>query len=156
MTDPSSTFADYLIAELRCAALRAKLLHNDIVAIGLALKGHFIDADSAIGHLSDCGALRLVALSSDNHTGLDMNNAERTWRGLLPERDGAAASTVEAAMYELRTYGIGQLEKPNTQRRLSELSTRQMHEVIERLEKLRPKYPQITDELISTLREQIK
>jgi hypothetical protein len=64
MTITSSAFADYVLAELRCAALRAKLWQNDITAIGLALKGNFIDPDNALAHLHDCGALRLVAPSS--------------------------------------------------------------------------------------------
>jgi hypothetical protein len=64
MTASSSNFADYLLAEMRCAAIRAKLWQNDITAIGLALKANFIDADNALAHLADCGALRLVAPSS--------------------------------------------------------------------------------------------
>jgi hypothetical protein len=60
----SSHFTDYLLAELRCAALRARLLHNDIAAVDVALKAGLIDADSALEHLADCGVLRLVALSS--------------------------------------------------------------------------------------------
>jgi hypothetical protein len=60
----TDTFTAYLIAEINCAILRAKLLDNDLVAIGIALKAGLIDADGAIAHLHDCGALRLVALSS--------------------------------------------------------------------------------------------
>ena len=57
-------YRNYLLAELRCAVLRAKLLENDLVAIGLALKGGLIDADSAVEHLWECDALRLIAPSS--------------------------------------------------------------------------------------------
>jgi hypothetical protein len=64
ITSSLSDFRNYLLAEIECAALRAQLLHNDIVAISVALEGHFIDAESAIEHLADCGALRLVASSS--------------------------------------------------------------------------------------------
>jgi hypothetical protein len=64
MTTGSSHFADYLLAELRCAALRARLMHNDIIAIGLALKAGLINGDNAVEHLADCGVLRLVAPSS--------------------------------------------------------------------------------------------
>jgi hypothetical protein len=49
--------------------------------------------------------------------------AERRWRGLPPERNEAAQSTVEAVMYELRQYGIEQLKNQNTQHRLAELQT---------------------------------
>ena len=54
----------YLLAEIECAVLRAKLLENDLRAIGLALKGHLIDADAAVEYLWHCDALRLVAPSS--------------------------------------------------------------------------------------------
>lgn len=56
-----SDYREYVLAEIRCAALRAQLLHNDIVTIGLALKGHLINADDALAHLSDCDALRLIS-----------------------------------------------------------------------------------------------
>jgi hypothetical protein len=32
--------AEYLLAELRCAALRARLWQADIEAVGVALRGH--------------------------------------------------------------------------------------------------------------------
>jgi hypothetical protein len=64
ITAGSSHFIDYLLAELRCAALRARLMHNDIIAIGIAFKAGLIDADNALEHLADCGALHLVAPSS--------------------------------------------------------------------------------------------
>jgi hypothetical protein len=69
------------------------------------------------------------------------------------EKYGAAASTVEAVMYELRTHGSAALAGPGCQRRLSELSAEQVREVIVRLERLRPKYPAITDELLLALAE---
>jgi len=52
---------DYLLAELRCAALRARLWQADIEAVGLALKGQMISPEQAIELLSDCDALHLVA-----------------------------------------------------------------------------------------------
>jgi hypothetical protein len=64
MTRPSSAFADYLLAEIQCAMLRAKLAANDLAAIGIALRSGFIDTDNALEHLHDCDALRLVASSS--------------------------------------------------------------------------------------------
>jgi hypothetical protein len=71
------------------------------------------------------------------------------------EFGAAAPSTVEAVMYELRTYGVATLAGSNCQRRLAELSPDQMREVISRLMKLRPKYPAITDELIFQLSERL-
>ena len=53
-------FGEYLLAELRCAALRARLLQSDIEAIGLALKGGLISPDQALELLADVDALRIV------------------------------------------------------------------------------------------------
>jgi hypothetical protein len=66
---------------------------------------------------------------------------------------GAAQSTVEALMYSLRECGVAALSEPSTQRRLFELSKAQLAEVIARLNRLRPKYPNISDELILMLGE---
>ena len=53
---------EYLLAELRAAALRARLWQADIDAVGLALKGGLISPDQAVEHLADCGVLCLVGL----------------------------------------------------------------------------------------------
>jgi hypothetical protein len=68
---------------------------------------------------------------------------------------GAAPTTVEALMYELRTDGVRALARPNCQRRLGDLSTIQVREVIERLTRLRARYPAITNELLLTLTNQL-
>ena len=60
----STTYKNYVLAEIKCAILRARLLSNDLLTIGIALKAGAIDADAAIEHLADCGALRLIAPSS--------------------------------------------------------------------------------------------
>lgn len=51
---------DYLLAELRCASLRARLLEADIDAVGQALKGRLITPEQALQHLEDIGIQRLV------------------------------------------------------------------------------------------------
>jgi hypothetical protein len=48
---------DYLLQELRCAALRARLAAADIDAVGLALKAGLVTPDQALELLSDCDAL---------------------------------------------------------------------------------------------------
>jgi hypothetical protein len=68
---------------------------------------------------------------------------------------GAPQATVEAVMYELRTYGLAAIAGPNCQRRLANLSNAQLREVIERLDRLRPQYPAITDKLLLSLAELI-
>jgi hypothetical protein len=65
----------------------------------------------------------------------------------------APQTTVEAVMYELREDGLAALKVPNCQRRLIDLCPEQLDGVIGRLIKLRPKYPEITDELLAVLDE---
>ena len=50
----------YLLAELRCAALRARLAANDIDAIGIALNGDLITSIEAIELLDDADAIRFL------------------------------------------------------------------------------------------------
>ena len=69
---------------------------------------------------------------------------------------GAAPTTVEALMLSLRSRGAAALAERDTKRRLADLSVVQVRQLIDRLIKLQPRYPRIGDELISTLREQIK
>jgi hypothetical protein len=57
---PPRDFSEYLLAEFRCASLRARILQADIEAVGLALKGGIISADQALALLDDCDALRIV------------------------------------------------------------------------------------------------
>jgi len=54
------TRTDYLLAELRCAALRARLWQSDIEAVGIALKHGLIQPEQALELLHDCDALHLV------------------------------------------------------------------------------------------------
>lgn len=53
---------DYLLAELRCASLRARLWQADIDAVGLALRTGLISPEQALELLHDCDALQLVGL----------------------------------------------------------------------------------------------
>jgi hypothetical protein len=48
---------DYLLAELRCAAMRARLAALDIEAIALATQNGLISPEQAINLLYDCDAL---------------------------------------------------------------------------------------------------
>ena len=73
--------------------------------------------------------------------------------GLAEQRDryGAAEATVEAVMAQLRENGLTALLDLNCQERLANLSPRQIAEVIERLGKLRDRYPLINDRLLDKL-----
>lgn len=52
---------EYLLAELRCAFLRAKLMAADITAVGIAVKSRVITAEQALMILRDCGLLSLLS-----------------------------------------------------------------------------------------------
>jgi hypothetical protein len=60
MTERDASRNNYVLQELRCAALRARLWQSDIEAVGLALKAGLIDPKQAIDMLSDCDALHLI------------------------------------------------------------------------------------------------
>lgn len=55
---------EYLLAELRCAILRARLAALDLETIGLALRHGMIDPDTAVCWVHDAGALAYVAPSA--------------------------------------------------------------------------------------------
>ena len=65
----------------------------------------------------------------------------------------AAASTVDALVYELREYGLQQLKNPNCLRRLEQLSAKQVREVTGRLLAIQAnRIPhKVTDELVLTI-----
>jgi N-acetyl-anhydromuramyl-L-alanine amidase AmpD len=65
----------------------------------------------------------------------------------------AAQSTVEAVRYELRICGIAQLQKPRTQARLANFSAEQITEMVTSLRRMRSRYPAITEELITAVKE---
>jgi hypothetical protein len=54
------TLRPYLLAEIRCAVLRARIAADDLVAIGLALRGGLITSAQALDLIDDCDALRFV------------------------------------------------------------------------------------------------
>jgi hypothetical protein len=79
---------------------------------------------------------------------------ERAWHEINKRAD-AADSTVEALMFSLRERGVAALSEPETRRRLANLSSAQVREVLARLIALRPTYPAIDDDLLFLLGEQI-
>ena len=72
------------------------------------------------------------------------------------ERYGAAQSTYDALLWQLRERGISDLQKPDCRRRLADLSIAQARELVAALIRLKPSYPDITDDLIETLGGQLK
>jgi hypothetical protein len=64
MSTTSSNFAAYVLAEIRCAGLRARLMANDIEAVTIALGAGLIAPDTALEHLAEVGVLHLIETSS--------------------------------------------------------------------------------------------
>jgi hypothetical protein len=52
---------DYLIAELRCASLRARLWQADIDAVGMAFKAGLVEPEQALELLRECDCLQLIS-----------------------------------------------------------------------------------------------
>jgi hypothetical protein len=49
---------DYLLAELRCASLRARLWQTDIDAVGMALRAGLVEPEQALELLANCDCLQ--------------------------------------------------------------------------------------------------
>ena len=67
----------------------------------------------------------------------------------------AAASTIEALMFSLRERGGAALSERACRTRLADLSVDQVRSVIARLIAMRLRYPNITDDLLFKLGEQL-
>jgi hypothetical protein len=55
------TRRDYLLAELRCASLRARLQVHDIDAVGMALKAGLVEPEQALELLHECDCLQFIS-----------------------------------------------------------------------------------------------
>jgi hypothetical protein len=58
LDDPD--FRDYVLAELRCASLRARLAACDIDSLGIALRAGWIGPRDAIDAIAEAGALEYI------------------------------------------------------------------------------------------------
>src|SRR5262245_57791397 len=58
---------------------------------------------------------------------------ERAWHEINHPTDRAAARTVEALMLGLREHGVAALAEPKTRRRLADLSSEQIRQILARL-----------------------
>jgi hypothetical protein len=61
------TRRDYLLAELRCASLRARLWQADIDAVGMALKAGLVEPEQALELLADCDCLQFISPKEKFH-----------------------------------------------------------------------------------------
>jgi hypothetical protein len=80
---------------------------------------------------------------------------DRAWdeisRAARERYNEAPEATYNAVVYELRTYGLPQLNNPNCQRRLADLSTAQLKNLMASLQQRRSQYPNVCDESLATL-----
>jgi hypothetical protein len=83
--------------------------------------------------------------------GWETISVDRLWDEFnrrAPERYGAPQSTYDALLWELREFGVMRLAERECRRRLGDLSTAQVRELVAALIRLRPKWPNVTDNLI--------
>jgi hypothetical protein len=64
VTEASSAFVAFLLARFRVAALRAKIVANEIESTATALSAGLISAEAALLHLHETGAAGLIPTSS--------------------------------------------------------------------------------------------
>jgi hypothetical protein len=60
----SGSYARFVLAQLRVAAVKADLMATEIDSIGTALAGGFVDVDTAITWANEIGAIGLIGTSS--------------------------------------------------------------------------------------------
>jgi N-acetyl-anhydromuramyl-L-alanine amidase AmpD len=68
-----------------------------------------------------------------------------------PTAKRAAESTFQAVAYVLREYGMRRLNDPWLTFRLGEFSDAQIAELIAALKRMKARYPEITDQLITEI-----
>jgi hypothetical protein len=87
----------------------------------------------------------------------DSVSHERAWDEIscvARERfNEAPKATYDAVVHELRTNGLSQFRRTNCQRRLANLSTAQIKNLMVSLQQRRGQYPNISDELLTALGE---
>jgi len=87
----------YLLAEIRCATLRARLAASDLDAIGLALKGGLITPFQAIQHIEEVDALRFLGRLPGEDWGPEwQESARRYYEDRKRSAPKPAASKVSA------------------------------------------------------------
>jgi hypothetical protein len=69
----------YLLAEFRCAVLRAKLVADDLTAIGLALKRGLITPYQAITHIEEIDAFRFLGTLPGDQCGPEWAESARRY-----------------------------------------------------------------------------
>lgn len=74
--DEEDQHQTFLLAALRAASLRCKVMNADIETIGIALKGNLIGCDTAVAWIRDSGLLWVVGAIPDPVGKIAHQNAE--------------------------------------------------------------------------------
>jgi hypothetical protein len=99
--------------------------------------------------------MTLAAVPGNDATGIYHRSRRRhvieTPLTLPPGAKCAAESTFQAVAYVLRQHGMRRLNDPWLTTRLGEFSDAQIGDLIAALGRMKPRYPEITDQLISEI-----
>ena len=147
-----TTQIDRRLAFLACASARFDLVETGEMMLDEAVDSNFVERFRAVAEIVCACECQMIEAW------------ERDYPRLPPRRQphrrdfggSAAPSVVDALLFELSRYGLPRLNNEKTQRRLAELSVDQLREVSALLVRMKPRYPEITAELLDVLRDQIK
>jgi hypothetical protein len=143
---------DHRLAFLACASARFDLVETGEMTLDEAVDGNFVERFRAVADITcRCEREMLERWERDDAHRPPLQRTHRRDFG-----DSAATSVVDAVLFELSRYGLPRLNNEKTQGRLAELSVDQLRDVRTRLARMKPRYPEITAELIDVLRDQIK
>jgi len=143
---------DRRLAFLACASARFDLVETGEMTLDEAVDGNFVERFRAVAEIVCACECQMIEAW------------ERDYPRLPPRRQphrrdfggSAAPSVVDALLFELSRYGLPRLNNEKTQGRLAELSVDQLREISARLVRMKPRYPEITAELLDVLTDQIK
>src|SRR5258706_249661 len=90
----------YLLAEIRCAARRAKLAADDLVAIGLGLKGGLISPYQALMHIEETDAFRFLGRPTGDDWGPDWAESARTYHDDHKRSEKAGGNNMQRQVSE--------------------------------------------------------
>ena len=143
---------DRRLAFLACASARFDLVETGEMTLDEAVDDNFVERFRAVAEITcRCEREMIERWEHDYPHRPPPRRAHRRDFG-----DKAAASVVDAVLFELSLYGLPRLNNEKTQVRLAELSVDQLRDVSTRLVRMKPRYPQITTELLDVLTDQIK
>jgi hypothetical protein len=64
ITEASSGFADFILRQIRCARIRARITINHLDNVGIALNAGWIGGEDALAMLDEAGLLPLIEAQS--------------------------------------------------------------------------------------------